>query len=238
MRQGGPDGQNPTGNNRKRWRRDDQFEPEPREPGRPRVFKASNNRVYLAFFKPFDILCQFSPGEEGQRTLAEFEFPPNVYPVGRLDTDSEGLLILSDDTRMNKALLAPENRHERTYYAQVDNIPTQTALDQLRRGVMIQGRETLPCRVHAFAEEPTLPPRTVPIRFRKNIPTSWIALTLTEGKNRQVRRMTAAVGHPTLRLVRWSIGKLTLGELELEPGEWYALSSEQVESLFKNESEQ
>ncbi len=199
-----------------------------------KVFKPSNNRIYLAFFKPFDILCQFSP-EAGHRTLAEFDFPPNVYPVGRLDTDSEGLLILSDDGRINKALLAPENMHKRTYYAQVENIPNESALEQLRRGVVIQGRTTLPCRAVLFEEEPQLPPRTVPIRFRKNIPTSWIALTLTEGKNRQVRKMTAAVGHPTLRLVRWSIGQVSLADLQLEPGEWLALSGEEVESLFENQ---
>ncbi len=232
MRQGDRDGRNSTGNNRGRFRRDDS--PEPREPGRRKPFKPAISRIYLAFFKPFDILCQFSPGEPGQRTLAEFEFPPDVYPVGRLDTDSEGLLILSDDTRMNKALLAPEHGHERTYYAQVDNIPDEEALNRLRKGVVIQGRETLPCRAELFEQEPALPPRSVPIRFRKNIPTSWISLTLTEGKNRQVRKMTAAVGHPTLRLVRWSIGAVTLGELDLQPGEWLALDPQQVERLFKN----
>lgn len=231
MRQGGRDGRNSAGNNRGRFRRDDSAEP--REPGRPKAFQPAQSRIYLAFFKPFDILCQFSPGEPGQRTLAEFDFPPDVYPVGRLDTDSEGLLILTDDTRMNKALLSPEYMHERTYYAQVDNIPSEDALDRLRNGVIIQGRETLPCRAEALLGEPALPPRSVPIRFRKNIPTSWISLTLTEGKNRQVRRMTAAVGHPTLRLVRWSIGNVTLGDLELQPGEWLALEPSQVEGLFQ-----
>lgn len=232
MRKDGPKHFNQAGNNRGRKR--DAFE---QEEVRWKIFKPSNNRIYLAFFKPFDILCQFTKDEESQRTLAEFEFPPNVYPVGRLDTDSEGLLILTDDGRMNKALLAPENKHERTYYAQVDNIPSEAALDQLRRGVTIQGRQTLPCRANVLTNEPELPPRAVPIRFRKNIPTSWISLTLTEGKNRQVRKMTAAVGHPTLRLVRWSIGRLTLKDLDLQPGEWFALDPDQVESLFDNARE-
>ncbi|MBX3072701.1 pseudouridine synthase [Candidatus Obscuribacterales bacterium] len=200
---------------------------------RARKFEPSNERLYLAFFKPFNVVTQFTPPENDQQeSLANFDFPKDVYPVGRLDSDSEGLLILSDDSRLNNALLDPENEHERTYWVQVDNEATEEALDELRRGVVVQGRMTKPCRAHRINGEPDLPPRTVPIRIRKNIPTSWISLTLTEGKNRQVRRMTAAVGHPTLRLVRWSIGSLTLGDLKLAPGEWTELNLEEVRKLF------
>jgi len=200
---------------------------------RARKFQPSDERLYLAFFKPFNVVTQFTPPENDQQeSLANFGFPKDVYPVGRLDTDSEGLLILSDDTRLNNALLDPENEHERTYWVQVDNEATDAALDELRRGVVVQGRKTKPCRAHRMNGEPDLPPRAVPIRIRKNIPTSWISLTLTEGKNRQVRRMTAAVGHPTLRLVRWSIGSLTLADLNLSPGEWTELELEEVWRLF------
>lgn len=200
---------------------------------RARKFEPSDERLYLAFFKPFNVVTQFTPPENDQQeSLANFDFPKDVYPVGRLDSDSEGLLILSDDSRLNNALLDPENEHERTYWVQVDNEATDAALDELRRGVVVQGRKTKPCRAHRINGEPELPPQTVPIRVRKNIPTSWISLTLTEGKNRQVRRMTAAVGHPTLRLVRWSIGSLTLGDLKLAPGEWTELNLEEVRKLF------
>jgi 23S rRNA pseudouridine2457 synthase len=199
---------------------------------RDQSFNARKDCLYLAFFKPYDVITQFSPPEGQQQTLANFGFPPNVYPIGRLDSDSEGLLVLSDDSRLNNALLNPEYGHERTYWAQVDNIPSESALEQIRRGVIVQGRKTKPCRAELLKDEPNLPPRTVPIRVRKNIPTSWISLTLTEGKNRQVRRMTAAIGHPTLRLVRWSIGALTLAQLDLKPGEWKQLSSQEVKSLF------
>jgi 23S rRNA pseudouridine2457 synthase len=203
------------------------------KPKRVRRFEPSEDRLYFAFFKPFNVVTQFSPAENEQlESLANFNFPRDVYPVGRLDADSEGVLILSDDTRLNNALLDPEFEHERTYWVQVDNEVTDAALNELRRGVVVQGRMTKPCRAHQIDGEPDLPPRAVPIRVRKNIPTSWISLSLTEGKNRQVRRMTAAVGHPTLRLVRWSIGSLTLGELKLAPGEWTELNLNQVRKLF------
>jgi 23S rRNA pseudouridine2457 synthase len=206
------------------------FEPKQK---RGRTFEPSEDRLYLAFFKPYNVVTQFTPPEsEKQESLAGFGFPKNVYPVGRLDSDSEGLLILSDDSRLNNALLDPEHEHERTYLVQVDNEVTEAALDELRRGVVIQGRKTKPCRAHRVSGEPSLPPRAVPIRVRRNIPTNWISLTLTEGKNRQVRRMTAAVGHPTLRLIRWSIGSLTLDDLELKPGEWTELNLLEVAKLF------
>jgi 23S rRNA pseudouridine2457 synthase len=167
-----------------------------------------------------------------KRTLAEFNFPPRVYPLGRLDYDSEGLLLLSDDGSMNKVLLDPANAHKRTYLVQVENVPTEDSLEKLEKGIILQGEKTLPCRAKLLNEEPDLPPRDVPIRFRKNIPTAWLKLTIAEGKNRQVRRMTAAIGYPTLRLVRVAIGNLTLEELELQPGKWARLKADQVEGIF------
>ncbi len=178
------------------------------------------------------MISQFSE-EKGHRTLAEFGFPQSVYPVGRLDVESEGLLLLSDDTRFNKALLDPINQHERTYWVQVDGIPDKTSLHKLSNGITIQGRETATCHARLLEPEPDLPPRPVPIRFRKDIPTSWISITLTEGKNRQVRKMTAAVGHPTLRLVRWAIGNMTIADLDLAPGEWRRLKIDEVKRLFE-----
>lgn len=180
--------------------------------------------ILYAFNKPFAVLSQFSSDGSDKRTLAEFGFPSDVYPIGRLDFDSEGLLLLSNDGSLNKRLLDPKNAHARTYLVQVENIPKEDALDKLRYGVLIEGRKTLPAGVRLLECTPDLPPRPVPIRFRKNIPTSWIELTITEGKNRQVRKMTAAVGHPTLRLVRIAIGDLSLFDLELSPGEKKELS--------------
>lgn len=196
-------------------------------------YKPNPDCLYLAFFKPFGVVTQFSEAEGENETLADFGFPPDVYPVGRLDSDSEGLLILTDDTRLNGKLLDPVNAHEREYWAQVENVPDQAALSKLRNGVLVQGRRTQPCRAELVAGEPSLPPRTVPIRFRKNIPTAWLKLRLTEGKNRQVRRMTAAVGFPTLRLVRYAIGSFTLDDLNLEPGYWRELEHSEVKALFR-----
>ncbi len=185
----------------------------------------------MAFYKPYDVVSQFT-SEEEKHNLSEFGFPPLVYTLGRLDSDSEGLLILTDDTRLNDLLLNPVNEHARVYLAQVEHIPSEESLRRLQSGVLIKGHATKPCKAERLNEEPCLPPRTVPIRFRKNIPTCWIRLTLTEGKNRQVRRMTAAVGHPTLRLVRWSIGGLALDCLDLEPGQWRELEKAQVISML------
>lgn len=172
---------------------------------------------YIAFHKPYGILSQFT-GEDGQRTLAEFALPPGVYAAGRLDMDSEGLLLLSDDGPFIKRLLDPENGHERTYWAQVEGEPEQADLARLSNGVVFKGYRSKPCRAEKIIPQPDVPPREPPIRFRKSIPTCWIRLTLTEGKNRQVRRMTAAAGFPTLRLIRQAIGRLNLGDLP--PGMW------------------
>lgn len=178
--------------------------------------------MIAAFHKPYGVLCQFTPDQPGQRTLAEFGFPPGVYPLGRLDLDSEGLLLLSDEAGLNHRLLDPAAAHPRTYLAQVEGVPAAAAVSRLAvGGLRIRDHSTRPARVRLLDAEPALPPRLPPVRFRKAIPTAWLELVLTEGKNRQVRRMTAAVGHPTLRLVRVAIGNYQLGELAA--GEWRIL---------------
>ena len=177
--------------------------------------------MLLAFHKPYGVLSQFTPDGSPHRPLAEFGFPKGVYPIGRLDAESEGLLLLSDEPELNARLLHPSLGHTRTYWAQVERVPSAEALAELGRGVVIGGRRTLPCSAWLLAPQPQMPPRDPPIRFRKNVPDAWIALALVEGKNHQVRRMTAAVGHPTLRLVRVQIGELELGELAA--GSWREL---------------
>lgn len=178
--------------------------------------------MLLAFHKPYGVLSQFTPDGSPNRLLAEFGFPKGVYPVGRLDADSEGLLLLSDEPALNARLLMPGHGHGRVYWAQVENLPTAEALERLERGVILSGRKTLPCRARVLEPQPLLPPRDPPIRFRKHVPDCWVELELVEGKNRQVRRMTAAVGCPTLRLIRVRIGQFKLGELPV--GQWRKLS--------------
>ena len=178
--------------------------------------------MLIAFNKPYGVISQFTPDGSPNRTLAEFEFPKNVYPIGRLDADSEGLLLLSEEPELNQKLLHPKHAHEREYWVQVERIPTAETLNELARGVMVQGRKTLPSRAWVLDPQPEVPPREPPIRARKSVPECWIGLELIEGKNRQVRRMTAAVGHPTLRLLRVRIGSLTVGGIE--SGKWKALS--------------
>ncbi len=179
---------------------------------------------YIAFHKPYGVLSQFTP-EGGHEGLKAFGFPPDVYAAGRLDHDSEGLLLLTDDGRLIKKLLDPAFGHSRTYLAQVEGVPTPEALEALRCGVSLKDFRTKPCRAEAV-EAPAFPPRVPPVRFRKTVPDSWIRMTLTEGKNRQVRRMTAAVGFPTLRLIRVAVGKLEL--TGLLPGEWRFVRREDV----------
>ncbi len=180
--------------------------------------------MILAFHKPYGVLSQFTQEAPHHRTLAEFGFPQGVYPVGRLDADSEGLLLLSDEKPLVDRLLNPRNHHPRTYWAQVEGAPTPADLRPLERGgISIQGYRTLPCRARILSPAPLIPPRNPPIRIRKSIPDAWLALTLIEGKNRQVRRMTAAIGFPTLRLLRVKIGHLALADLK--PGEWKELSA-------------
>jgi len=211
--------------------------------------------MLIAFNKPFGVLSQFTGDGSPNRALAEFNFPKNAYPIGRLDADSEGLLLLSDEPAWNERLLHPRHAHEREYWAQVERIPTHEALDKLQQGLVIQGHKTLPCRAWLLepqpevsdvaasrqsaaiiprersaalcrdAATPKIAPRVPPIRFRKSVPDCWIGLELIEGKNRQVRRMTASIGHPTLRLLRVRIGGLKLGNLA--PGKWKILSAEE-----------
>ncbi len=154
--------------------------------------------------------------------------------MGRLDHDSEGLLLLTDDGALAHRLLDPRSGHERTYWAQVERTPDEAALEKLRSGVVIEKQKTRPARARLLEHEPELPPRPVPIRFRKSVPTAWIELTLTEGRNRQVRKMTAAVGYPTLRLVRVAFGPIRLDDLE--PGAWRELSPEEARRLHARES--
>lgn len=188
--------------------------------------------MVIAFNKPYGVLCQFTPDQPGQRTLAEFSFPAGVYPVGRLDLDSEGLLLLSDEAGFNNRLLDPKTAHPRTYLVQVEGIATPEAVKCLAAGgLLIQGHRTLPCRVMMLDLEPLVPPRDPPVRFRQSIPTSWLEMQLTEGKNRQVRRMTATVGFPTLRLIRQSIGKL--GGAGIACGEWRALTPGEIKSIWE-----
>jgi 23S rRNA pseudouridine2457 synthase len=180
--------------------------------------------MLIAFHKPYGIVSQFT--EEGLRwrTLKEFGFPRGVYPVGRLDAESEGLLLLSDEGLLVDQLLHPRHGHRRRYWAQVERIPTVEALAQLEGGVKIGDYQTLPGKAWMLDPQPEVSPRDPPIRERKTVSDCWIALELTEGKNHQVRRMTAAVGHPTLRLIRVMIGAFEIGSLE--PGQWREVSME------------
>lgn len=180
------------------------------------------------FWKPYDVLTKFTDSE-GRPTLADYVPVPNIYAAGRLDKDSEGLLILTDDGALNTRLTHPRHHLPRTYWAQVEHIPDDETLQALAAGVLIKGERTRPAKVRLLPNEPAIPPRPVPIRERKHIPTAWVELVLTEGRNRQVRRMTAAVGHPTLRLVRWAVGDVTLAGLR--PGAYLPLSPRQIERL-------
>lgn len=191
---------------------------------------------YFLFYKPYQVLTQFSV-EEGKETLADYfkNIPKDIYPVGRLDYDSEGLLLLTNDKKLTQQLLEPRYHHERTYYVQVEGTFDVHAAKKIASGVSINvnGKlhHTRPAKITVLRQEPCLPDRNPPIRFRKNIPTSWLALTLTEGKNRQVRKMTAAVGFPTLRLVRYSIGNKTIEELQ--PGTYIEIDEVQSRGLLQ-----
>jgi 23S rRNA pseudouridine2457 synthase len=183
---------------------------------------------YMLLHKPYGVLSQFTD-EAGHPGLKAYVPEPGIYAVGRLDHDSEGLLLLTDDGPLAHRLTDPRHEHPKTYWAQVERVPTPEALEALRAGVMVQGRRTLPAEARLLPGEPDLPPRDPPIRYRANIPTAWIELVLREGRNRQVRRMTAAVGFPTLRLVRVGIGPLRLDGLA--PGERRELTPAEVQAL-------
>jgi len=183
----------------------------------------------LALHKPYGMLSRFTSDGSKWLTLAELGLPRDVWPIGRLDADSEGLLILSSDPTLVDRLLSPKRIHHKTYWAQIERIPTAEALVHLETGVVLDGIRTQPARARLI-DPPSLPPRTPPIRVRKSVPDCWLELQLTEGKNRQVRRMTAAVGHPTLRLCRAAIGKYQLGDLG--PGQSRNLGDEDLAALL------
>ena len=190
----------------------------------------------LRFWKPYGVLTKFTDAE-GRPTLADYVDAPGIYAAGRLDMDSEGLLLLTDSGVLNTRLTEPRYGHPRTYWAQVERLPDEAALRQLREGIELKDGLTRPAQAALLPDTPLvsgqpLPDRSVPIRERKTVPTAWLQLTLTEGRNRQVRRMTAAVGHPTLRLVRCAIGAITLEGLQ--PGQWQILDEKDVQDLLKS----
>jgi len=183
----------------------------------------------IAFNKPYGVLPCFTD-PEGRSTLADYVAIPGVYAAGRLDQDSEGLLLLTSDGRLTHHITDPQHKLPKVYLAQIERMPNEAALEQLRNGVLLNGKETRTAEVRLLPDDPQLPDRPVPIRFRKNVPTAWVEITLREGLNRQVRRMTAAVGHPTLRLVRVAIGPIVLGDLQ--PGQWRDLTSSEIAEIY------
>jgi 23S rRNA pseudouridine2457 synthase len=186
------------------------------------------SKRYILFYKPYAVLSQFT-SEEGKQSLKDFGFPKDVYPVGRLDYDSEGLLLLTNDNEIKNKLTNPKYGHPKTYLAQVEQIPTEEAIKKLRNGVTIEGKKTKPAEAELFLEDPCFSARAIPIRFRKNVPTAWIRIILHEGRNRQVRKMTASIGHPTLRLVRIKIGNI--GIEQMQPGEWIEITLQEILQL-------
>ncbi len=182
----------------------------------------------IAFNKPYGVLPCFTD-QQGRSTLADYIAVSGVYAAGRLDQDSEGLMILTSDGVLAHRITDPLHKLPKLYLAQVERIPDAQAIGALCKGVLLGGKRTKPAEARLLADEPTLPKRPVPIRFRKSVPTAWLEITLSEGMNRQVRRMTAAVGHPTLRLVRIAIGPVGLGDLK--PGEWRELTQDEIEAI-------
>jgi 23S rRNA pseudouridine2457 synthase len=180
---------------------------------------------YILFHKPYGVLSQFTP-EEGAKSLAEFGLPKDVYPAGRLDKDSEGLLLLTDDGHLIEKLLNPKNEKPKTYWVLVERVPTDEELEKMRKGLRIENYETRPCQVKILDPQPSLPPRDPPVRTRKTVIDVWIEVQIVEGKNRQVRKMTAAINHPTLRLIRKKMANLELGSLS--PGEWMEIPKSEI----------
>lgn len=196
----------------------------------PRNGSPSSRSRTVAFHKPYGVLPCFTD-PEGRPTLADYIDIPGVYAAGRLDLDSEGLMLLTSDGALAHRITDPQHKLPKVYIVQVERLPDEQALEQLRRGVVLSGTRTRPAAVRLLADAPVLPDRPVPIRFRKNVPTCWIEMTIHEGMNRQVRRMTAAAGHPTLRLVRIAIGPVTLAELA--PGTWRDLTADEMTQMKK-----
>jgi 23S rRNA pseudouridine2457 synthase len=182
-------------------------------------------KQYILFNKPYGVLSQFTP-EDGARSLNEFNLPKDVYPAGRLDKDSEGLLFLTNDGPLIESLLNPKNEKPKTYWVLVERKPSEESLEKMRKGLKIEDYLTRPCEVRILDPQPQLPPRDPPVRVRKTVEDYWLEVKIIEGKNRQVRKMTAAIGHPTLRLIRKKIGEMEIGELK--PGEWRAINSEEI----------
>lgn len=180
--------------------------------------------TYVIMHKPFGVLCQFTSKNQTP-CLGDFDLPPHIYPVGRLDKDSEGLLLLSDDGPLIDQLLRPKHKHSRNYWVLVERIPTEASLDKMQNGLRIKDYTTRPCKVQKI-QPPKIQPRVPPVRYRKNVPDCWLDVSLTEGKNRQLRRMTAAIGHPTLRLIRHKIENISLGALE--PGQWKHIDKQDI----------
>ncbi|MBN1992245.1 MAG: pseudouridine synthase [Anaerolineae bacterium] len=194
----------------------------------------------LIFCKPYRVLSSFtdpnaSPGAARRATVGDYVNVPDVYAAGRLDYDSEGLLLLTSNGKLAQRITHPRYKLKKVYLAQVENIPSADALNQLRQGVMVKGSRTQPTNVELLTNEPPLFPRAKPIRYRRHIPTAWLKITLREGRNRQVRRMTAAVGHPTLRLVRVAIGPIFLGNLL--PGQWRNATDAELKALWQSLTE-
>jgi 23S rRNA pseudouridine2457 synthase len=192
--------------------------------------KPGDAHQHVVFHKPYGVLSKFTDAED-RPTLAAYVSMPHVYPAGRLDMDSEGLLLLTSDGDLATRLTSPSYKVPKTYLVQVERIPDEAALIQLRRGVLVKGKRTRPAMVYLLTEEPMVHPRPVPVRFRKSVPTAWLRMEISEGMNRQIRRMTAQVGHPTLRVIRVAIGSIQLGTLA--PGESRIPSPSEIQGLLR-----
>jgi 23S rRNA pseudouridine2457 synthase len=200
-------------------------------PAKPRQPVAAKPSRTLIFHKPYNVLTSFTD-PEGRATVGDYVDVPDVYAAGRLDYDSEGLMLLTSDGQLAHRITHPRYKLDKIYLVQVENIPDEVALVQLRQGVLVKGEQTRPAQVEHLPVEPQTFPRSEPIRYRKTVPTAWLKIILKEGRKRQVRRMTAAVGHPTLRLIRVAIGPITLGNLP--PGQWRDLTPDELKALRRS----